>query len=82
MGRVEGKVAFITGAARGQGRSHAIRLAEEGADIIAVDICQQVGSVPYGMATAEDLHATFPSTRPIACTFFLLLAGGPLLPGH
>ncbi|MBP3036462.1 mycofactocin-coupled SDR family oxidoreductase [Arthrobacter sp. zg-ZUI100] len=58
MGRVEGKVAFITGAARGQGRSHAIRLAQEGADIIAVDICRQVGSVPYGMATAEDLQQT------------------------
>jgi NAD(P)-dependent dehydrogenase (short-subunit alcohol dehydrogenase family) len=42
-GRVEGKVAFITGAARGQGRSHAVRLAEEGADIIAVDICAQIG---------------------------------------
>jgi (+)-trans-carveol dehydrogenase len=58
MGRVEGKVAFITGAARGQGRSHAIRLAEEGADIIAVDICAQVGSVPYPMATPEDLAET------------------------
>jgi NAD(P)-dependent dehydrogenase (short-subunit alcohol dehydrogenase family) len=46
-GRLEGKVAFITGAARGQGRSHAIRLAQEGADIIAVDLCDQVGSVPY-----------------------------------
>ena len=42
MGRVEGKVAFITGAARGQGRSHAVRLAEEGADIIAVDLCEDV----------------------------------------
>ena len=51
MGRVEGKVAFITGAARGQGRSHAIRLAEEGADIIAVDICQDVASATYPMAT-------------------------------
>jgi (+)-trans-carveol dehydrogenase len=58
MGRVEGKVAFITGAARGQGRSHAIRLAQEGADIIAVDICAQVGSVPYEMATADDLAQT------------------------
>jgi (+)-trans-carveol dehydrogenase len=58
MGRVAGKVAFITGAARGQGRSHAIRLAEEGADIIAVDICAQVGSVPYAMATPEDLAET------------------------
>ena len=57
-GRVEGKVAFITGAARGQGRSHAIRLAEEGADIIAVDLCEQVASVPYGMATAADLAET------------------------
>ena len=58
MGRVEGKVAFITGAARGQGRSHAIRLAEEGADIIAVDLCQQVESVPYPMATPDDLAET------------------------
>jgi (+)-trans-carveol dehydrogenase len=57
-GRVEGKVAFITGAARGQGRSHAIRLAQEGADIIAVDLCQQVDSVPYPMATPDDLLET------------------------
>ncbi len=57
-GRVEGKVAFITGAARGQGRSHAIRLAEEGADIIAVDLLGQVGSVPYAMSTPEDLEQT------------------------
>jgi SDR family mycofactocin-dependent oxidoreductase len=57
-GRVEGKVAFITGAARGQGRSHAITLAREGADIIAVDICAQIGSVPYPMATPEDLAQT------------------------
>jgi NAD(P)-dependent dehydrogenase (short-subunit alcohol dehydrogenase family) len=46
-GKLEGKVAFITGAARGQGRSHAVRLAQEGADIIAVDICAQIGSVAY-----------------------------------
>ncbi|GLY31990.1 mycofactocin-coupled SDR family oxidoreductase [Kineosporia sp. NBRC 101731] len=58
MGRVEGKVAFITGAARGQGRSHAIKLAEEGADIIAVDIVDQVESAPYATATAEDLAET------------------------
>jgi NAD(P)-dependent dehydrogenase (short-subunit alcohol dehydrogenase family) len=45
-GRVGGKVAFVIGAARGQGRSHAIRLAEEGADIIAVDVYDQVASVP------------------------------------
>lgn len=57
-GRVHGKVAFITGAARGQGRSHAIRLAEEGADIIAVDICAQIDGVPYPMATREDLDET------------------------
>jgi (+)-trans-carveol dehydrogenase len=57
-GRVEGKVAFITGAARGQGRSHAIRLAQEGADIIAIDLCGQVSSVPYPMATPEDLAET------------------------
>jgi (+)-trans-carveol dehydrogenase len=57
-GRVEGKVAFVTGAARGQGRSHAIRLAEEGADIIAIDIAGQVDSVPYAMATPDDLAQT------------------------
>jgi (+)-trans-carveol dehydrogenase len=57
-GRVEGKVAFITGAARGQGRSHAVRLAQEGADIIAVDLCAQVDSVPYPMSTPEDLAQT------------------------
>src|SRR5216110_610030 len=57
-GRVEGKVAFITGAARGQGRSHAITLAKEGAAIIAVDICKQIDSVPYPMATPEDLKET------------------------
>jgi SDR family mycofactocin-dependent oxidoreductase len=57
-GRVAGKVAFITGAARGQGRSHALRLAAEGADIIAVDLCQQVASVPYAMSTPEDLAET------------------------
>jgi SDR family mycofactocin-dependent oxidoreductase len=57
-GRVAGKVAFITGAARGQGRSHAIRLAEEGADIIAVDICADYPTVPYPMATEADLAET------------------------
>jgi NAD(P)-dependent dehydrogenase (short-subunit alcohol dehydrogenase family) len=57
-GRVAGKVAFITGAARGQGRSHAIRLAEEGADIIAVDICRDYGTVPYPLATEADLAQT------------------------
>ncbi|MEQ6900405.1 mycofactocin-coupled SDR family oxidoreductase [Nocardioides sp. YIM 152588] len=57
-GRVEGKVAFITGAARGQGRSHAVRLAEEGADIIAVDLCQDFATVGYAMATSADLKET------------------------
>jgi SDR family mycofactocin-dependent oxidoreductase len=58
MGRVEGKVAFVTGAARGQGRSHAVRLAQEGADIIAIDTAAKVPSVPYPLATAEDLTET------------------------
>jgi SDR family mycofactocin-dependent oxidoreductase len=58
VGRMDGKVAFITGAARGQGRSHAVRLAEEGAEIIAVDVCQPVGSAPYEMSTSADLAET------------------------
>lgn len=57
-GRLEGKVAFITGAARGQGRSHALRLAQEGADIIAIDIAKQLESVGYPMATPDDLAET------------------------
>ncbi|OBF58865.1 mycofactocin-coupled SDR family oxidoreductase [Mycolicibacterium monacense] len=57
-GRVEGKVAFITGAARGQGRAHAVRLAQEGADIIAVDICKQIDSVRIPLSTPEDLAET------------------------
>lgn len=58
MGRVEGKVAFVTGAARGQGRSHAVRLAEEGADIIAVDICRDIDTVTYPLARPEDIKET------------------------
>ncbi len=58
MGALDGKVAFITGAARGQGRAHAIKLASEGADIIAVDVCDQIESVPYPMATPDDMAAT------------------------
>ena len=58
MGRVEGKVAFITGAARGQGRSHAVRLAEEGADIIAVDVCHDIETLKYGLAGPDDLKET------------------------
>jgi (+)-trans-carveol dehydrogenase len=57
-GRVEGKVAIISGAARGQGRSHAVRLAEEGADIIAIDICGEISSLQYPSATPEDLAET------------------------
>src|ERR1019366_673145 len=55
MALLDGKVAFITGAARGQGRSHAVRLAQEGADIIAVDICREIESVGYPLATPGDL---------------------------
>jgi (+)-trans-carveol dehydrogenase len=58
MGRVEGKVAFITGAARGQGRSHAVRLAEEGADIIAIDVCAPIAGMQYPSATYDDLLET------------------------
>jgi SDR family mycofactocin-dependent oxidoreductase len=58
MGRVDGKVAFITGAARGQGRSHAVRLAEEGADIIAVDMCHDLPTVNYPLASPDDLKET------------------------
>ena len=58
VSRLEGKVAFITGAARGQGRAHAVRLASEGADVIAVDICRQISSVAYPLASEEDLNET------------------------
>ncbi len=58
MGRLDGKVALITGAARGQGRSHAIRLAQEGAEIIAVDSCTDAKTTPYPQATREDLDET------------------------
>ena len=58
MGQLDGKVAFITGAARGQGRSHAQALAAEGADIVGVDICAQLDTVSYPMATREDLDET------------------------
>lgn len=58
MGKLDGKVAFITGAARGQGRSHAVTLASEGANIIAIDLCEQIDTVPYPMATEDDLAET------------------------
>jgi SDR family mycofactocin-dependent oxidoreductase len=57
-GQFDGKVAFITGAARGQGRAHAVRFAEEGATIIAVDICEQIDTVAYPMSCREDLDET------------------------
>ncbi len=57
-GKLEGKVAFITGAGRGQGRSHAVRMAEEGADIIAVDVCKQLDGVKIAMSTPDDLAET------------------------
>jgi SDR family mycofactocin-dependent oxidoreductase len=58
MGKLQGKVAFVSGIARGQGRSHAIRLAEEGADIVGFDLCEQMDSVEYPMATPADLEET------------------------
>jgi (+)-trans-carveol dehydrogenase len=63
MPALAGKVALITGAARGQGRSHAVRLAAEGADIIAIDICAQIESVPYPLARAADLEQTAAEVR-------------------
>ena len=58
VARLDGQVAFITGAGRGQGRAHAVRLASEGAGVIAVDICAPIGSVTYPLATREDLDET------------------------
>ncbi|SEO54431.1 mycofactocin-coupled SDR family oxidoreductase [Trujillonella endophytica] len=58
MGRFDGKVAFVTGGARGQGRSHAVRLAAEGADVVVVDVARQFESVQYAMSTPEDLAET------------------------
>ncbi|MGH3253503.1 MAG: mycofactocin-coupled SDR family oxidoreductase [Trebonia sp.] len=55
---LEGRVAFVTGAARGQGRAHALRLARDGADIIAIDCCADIGSVSYPLATEDDLKET------------------------
>ena len=57
-GRLAGKVAFVTGAARGQGRSHCIRMAEEGAKVIATDLCEQMNNVSYGLGTPEELAET------------------------
>ncbi len=57
-GRVAGKVALVTGAARGQGRSHAVRLAEEGAGVIAIDVCAPIAGLSYPLATEADLAET------------------------
>jgi (+)-trans-carveol dehydrogenase len=58
MGKLDGKVVLITGAARGQGRSHCVRCAEEGADVVALDLAADVATVQYPLATEEDLHET------------------------
>ncbi|WP_396909163.1 mycofactocin-coupled SDR family oxidoreductase [Mycolicibacterium sp.] len=58
MGRLDGKVALITGGARGQGRSHALTLAREGADVLVLDVAADIGAAAYGMATPEDLART------------------------
>jgi SDR family mycofactocin-dependent oxidoreductase len=58
MGSLDGRVVFITGAARGQGRSHAVMCAEQGADIVGVDICENLEIVPYALGTEDDLEET------------------------
>ncbi|MDL5157395.1 mycofactocin-coupled SDR family oxidoreductase [Actinomycetospora termitidis] len=63
MGRVEGKVALISGAARGQGRSHALRLAEEGADVVLLDACAPIASAPIDMPSSAELERTADEVR-------------------
>lgn len=65
MGKLDGKVAFITGIARGQGRSHAIRLAEEGAAIVGIDICESLPTMNYPLSTPEDLAQTLKEVEAI-----------------
>ena len=63
MGELDGQVALVTGGARGQGRAHAIALAAAGASVVVCDIAAQIGTVPYPMATPEDLDETAPPCR-------------------
>jgi SDR family mycofactocin-dependent oxidoreductase len=74
MGKLDGKVAFITGVARGQGRSHAIRLAQEGADIIGVDILAQLESVVYPMSTQDDVDQTVKEVEALGRRIFFAQA--------
>lgn len=74
MGRVTGKVALISGAARGQGRSHARMLAAEGADIIAVDLCQDIATNDYPLARPEDLDETARLVEKEGCSAFTAIA--------
>ncbi|MDT4906661.1 MAG: hypothetical protein QOH52_4677, partial [Pseudonocardiales bacterium] len=66
MGQLDGRVALVTGGARGQGRSHALALAAEGATVIACDIADQIASVPYPLASARDLDETVAALRALA----------------
>src|SRR5688500_14148450 len=71
MGLLDGKVVLVTGGARGQGRAHAVTSAREGADVVVVDIADQIGTVPYPMATSADLDETARQVKE---------AGGRVLP--
>src|ERR1700712_3261499 len=58
MGELTGRIAVVTGAGRGQGRAHALALAEAGADVVVVDVCRDIDSIHYAMATEDDLAET------------------------
>ena len=74
MGQLDGRVALITGAARGMGRSHAVRLAEEGADIIAVDICRPIDGVAVQLSTPDDLAQTASMVEGLGCRVVTAIA--------